>query len=138
MPGWTKVKSDYSYGDDARSCRYANDGHYAVGSKDGYIRYYDSSYNQVWRNRRDSDSEIEGLAFSPNSSYLLATWTADSRKVAIFDVSSNTSEINLTSPNSDSDAADWSSDGTLFAFGNNDKDLFVNNGSSTSTFNNRL
>ena len=54
--GGSPLKSDYTYGDEARSCRFSNDGHYAVGSKDGYLRYYDSSYNLVWFNQRNTNS----------------------------------------------------------------------------------
>ena len=64
--------------------------------------------------------------------------TRKSITLPLGDVSSNTSELNLTAPNSDTDAVDWSPDGTHFAFGNNNKDLFLNDGSSTSTFNTRL
>ena len=108
VPGWSLLHSDYSYGDDALSCRFSNDGHYAVGSKDGYVRYYDSGYNLVWSNRRASDSRIRGLAFSPNSSHLLVAWADNSRKLGIFDVSSNTSEVNLTATDSSIYAVDWS------------------------------
>ena len=101
VPAWTQVHSDFTYSDEADSCRFANDGHYAVGTKDGFINYYDSGDNLVWFNRRTTDSKIDALAFSPNSSYLLASWSTNSRKIAVFNVNSNTSEINLTSTDID-------------------------------------
>ena len=33
VPGWVLQHSDYSYGHEALSCRFAPDGHYAVGTK---------------------------------------------------------------------------------------------------------
>ena len=139
MPGWALLHSDYTYGDEALSCKFANDGHYAVGSKDGFVRYYDSSYNLVWFNQRNSNSEIRSLDFSPNSSYLLVTWSTNNRKVAIFDVSSNTSEINLTVSNALAFySVDWSPDGSLFAYGNKEKEVYINNGAEVSLFDSNL
>jgi WD40 repeat protein len=93
VPGWGRVKFDYNYGDDALSCRFSNNDLYAVGSKDGYVRLYNasSSYSLAWSSRRNSDSEIAALDFSPNSSYLLATWANNNRKIGIFNVNSNIS-----------------------------------------------
>ena len=48
------------------------------------------------------------LDFSPNSSYLLVAWAENSRKLGIFDVSSDTSEVNLTTTDSSIYAVDWS------------------------------
>ena len=50
------LHSDYTYSNDAQTCRFANDGHYAVGDKDGFVRYYDSNYNLVWSNRRHNNA----------------------------------------------------------------------------------
>ena len=97
-----------------------------MGSKDGYVRYYDSSYNEVWNNQAAAD--IPAVTFSPDSSYLLVSWSTTLKQLAVFDVSSNTPINTITTVVSSVYGVDWSSDGTMFAYGYKDNDVCVNNG----------
>ena len=107
MPAWTINHTDYTFSNDAQSCRFSNDGHYAVGSKDGFVRYYDSSHSLVWLNQRSASSNMLGVDFSPNSSFLLAAWSrTGTKKIGIFDVSINGSEFNISVGTMES--VDWS------------------------------
>ena len=109
VPGWSKIHSDYSYGDNAKSCRFANNGNYVVGSKDGRLRYYDSSYNLIWMNVRIPASEIVGVDFSPNSSYILMASSTNNRGMSIFNVNSNVPVTDLSISNSIAvQSVDWS------------------------------
>lgn len=106
---WTVVYSDYTYGNTAMCCRFADNGNYAVGSQDGFVRYYSSAHSLIWSNQRNTNSPIEALDFSPNSSYLLVSWSGAGKKVGIFAVGSNSSELNLTIGSSTSNfGVDWS------------------------------
>jgi WD40 repeat protein len=89
VPGWSVLASDYTYGDVALSCRFASNEKYAIGSKDGWTRMYSQSYGLIWSNRRDSSAEIMALDFSPNASWLVVTSAINSRRVIVFDVTSN-------------------------------------------------
>ena len=80
-----------------------------MGSKDGRLRYYDSSYNLKWVNVRTPASDILGVDFSPNSSYILMTWSTNNRGVSIFNVNSNVPVTSLSiSNNIAAEAVDWS------------------------------
>lgn len=121
VPTWTIAHSDYTYGDSGLSCRFADDsGRYAVGTKDGYIRYYFPSNILILQNQMNSNADVEGLDFSPNGSYLLVAWSGAGRKVGIFDLTSVSPEFNLSGSSSNTFyCTDWSEDGTLFSYAGN-------------------
>lgn len=105
-----------------------------MGSKDGYLRYYNSAYGLVWSNRRNSNSEIDALDFSPNGSYLVASSTNAGKRVSVWTVSSNSSEIDVVTGGSDTWALDWSNDSSIFAKGTSGSDITTYNGSNSATF----
>ena len=90
IPSWTYITGLYP-GVQVRSCRFNNNGGFAVGTNNGYTYVMSISYSQIWTNQRDSNSLIRKLDFSPNSSYLGVAISISSSKALVFNVSSNVS-----------------------------------------------
>jgi WD40 repeat protein len=121
IPDGALLYSDYTYIQDAQTCRFSMSNHFAVGDKNGGIYYYASPNTSVWNYTSNGGAIPYGVAFTPNGSILGSGWGGGGSNKNIFTFNSvGTNVITLSySGSHDFKALDYSPDGFTFASGDN-------------------
>ena len=129
VPGWTLVPGSSGSGT-IMSCRFAKDGHYALGSDGGKIKLFDSSHNQLWVHSAGGSVYVTGVAFSPDSNYLLTSWSSSNQKVAIFGIGSSTPDTTIDKGGDNVYGVDWNEDGSVFTCADKTSPVKIYNGTN--------
>ena len=106
------------------SCRFSKLNTYVVGSKSGDITYYLANYTMNAKYSTGGGPDINGVAFSADSTVIATAWGDAQRKVATMTAGTTTLSVSLGSNSDDHLCVEYSPDGFLLAEGD-DENLVI-------------
>ena len=101
-----------------------------MGSESGQIKLYNSNNNLQWTYNAGGSVYITGVAFSPDSNYLLTSWSSSNQKVVIFGIGSNTPDTMIGKSGNNVYGVDWNEDGSVYTSADKTQPVKLYNGTS--------